>query len=139
MTIFVDSKPIIDLCEIYWEKHKENCSGYVKEVAEKLGITLIGQANDIVEQIQKPPWKILESGVDAKLKATNGMFVIAGLKAERNGHVAIVVPGPLAHGKYPTAYWESLGGVPRKNTTINWSWNRSDRDNVIYAYRMPLK
>ncbi|MET1257375.1 hypothetical protein [Aliikangiella maris] len=67
------------------------------------------------------------------------MLVIVGLKAQPHGHVAIVVPGPLAHGKYPTAYWGSLGGVPKKNTTINWSWNKKDRDNVIYACRNPLK
>ena len=128
------SKKIIELCEKYWEQHKKNCSGYVKDIAKELGVNFSGQANDIVDQVQKLPWKMVKSGLDAKLQAINGMFVVAGLKDNPHGHVVIVVPGPLAHGKYPTAYWGSLGGVPKKNTTINWSWNKQDRDQVIYSY-----
>ncbi len=120
-------------------KAQKNCSGYVKDVAKDLGIILTGQANDIVDQIQKAPWISIKSGKEAKLKAELGMFVVAGLKAKPHGHVVIVVPGSLSHGKYPTAYWGSLGGVPKKKTTINWSWNKSDRDNVFYAYRVPVK
>ncbi len=41
-----------------------------------------------------------------------------GLKADKHGHVVVLVPGPLSHGKYPTAYWGSLGGVPKKYTTL---------------------
>lgn len=132
------SKKIIALCEKYWEQHKKDCSGFVKEVAGELGVKLHGQANEIVDQIQKMPWKTVKSGVEAKLQATNGMFVVGGLKDTPHGHVVIVVPGPLSHGKYPTAYWGSLGGVPKKNTTINWSWNKQDRDKVIYSY-IPIK
>jgi len=139
MKIAKKSEKIVQLCEVYWDKHKKNCSGYVKNIAKDLGITLTGQANDIVEQIQKAPWIVLKSGVEAKFKAESGMFVVAGLKANHHGHIVIVTPGPLSHGKYPTAYWGSLGGVPKKNTTINWSWSKSDRDNVIYAYRVPVK
>ena len=127
------SKRIIELCEKHWEQHKKNCSGYVKDIAKDLGVSLNGQANNIVDQIQKAPWKTIKSGVEAKLYATNGMFVVAGLKDKPHGHVVIVVPGSLAHGKYPTAYWGSLGGVPKKNATINWSWSKQDRDNVIYG------
>jgi hypothetical protein len=29
-------------------------------------------------------------------------------------HVVVVVDGPLAHGKYPTAYWGSLHGIGKK-------------------------
>ena len=108
------SKRIVKLCEKYWEEHKKNCSGYVKAIASELGVSLTGPANDIVDQIQKHPWKILKSGVEAKLQATNGMYVIAGLKADKHGHVVVVVPGSLSHGKYPTAYWGSIGGVAKK-------------------------
>ncbi len=135
----VSSNIIVSLCEKYWEEYKKNCSGYVKAIAADLGITVTGQANDVVDQIQKPPWTILKSGVEAKLQATNGKFVLAGLKAEKHGHVVVVVPGTLSHGKYPTAYWGSIGGVAKKNTTINWSWNKTDRDKVIYACRSPTK
>ncbi|MDH5180161.1 MAG: hypothetical protein OEZ39_16000 [Gammaproteobacteria bacterium] len=128
------TKKILELCEKHWEKNKLNCSGYVKDIATDLGISLSGQANDIIDQIQKAPWKTLKTGVDARLQATNGMFVIAGLKDQPNGHVAVIVPGALAHGKYPTGYWGSLAGRPKKNTTINWSWSKTDRDKVIYSY-----
>ena len=47
----------------------------------------------------------------------------------------VITPGPLAHNKYPTGYWGRLGGVGAENQTINWSWNATDRDKVLYAYR----
>ena len=129
------SDRIISLCEKYWDIYQKDCSGYVKAIAKDLNIMVSGQANDIVDQIQKSPWILLSSGTEARAKAVAGMFVVAGLKAAGHGHVVVVVPGPLSHNKYPTAYWGSLGGVGKKNTTINWSWNKTDRDNVIYAYR----
>jgi hypothetical protein len=54
------------------------------------------------------------------------------------GHVVVVVPGPLAHGLYPTAYWGSTAaGIQKKNTTVNWAWKKEDRDKVLYAYYTP--
>ncbi len=129
---------VIELCEKHWESNKKNCSGFIKAVAKELTITVHGQANDIVDAIQKPLWKTIESGLQAQLHAANGMFVVAGLKSDPHGHVVVIVDGQLSHGKYPSAYWGSLGGVPKKNTTINWSWNKADRDKVIYSYR-PIK
>ncbi|WP_444996092.1 hypothetical protein [Aliikangiella sp. IMCC44359] len=134
-----NSKKILTLCEKYWATYQQDCSGYIKAIASELKIPLSGQANDIVDQIQRDPWRILKSGVEACLQATSGMFVVAGLKANPHGHVVVVVPGPLSHSKYPTAYWGSLGGIAKKNTTINWSWNKIDRDNVIYACRSLVK
>ena len=55
-----------------------------------------------------------------------------------HGHVVVVVKGaPLAHGKYPFAYWGRLGhpedaGV---NKTVNWAWTPAARDEVTYASR----
>lgn len=126
---------IKNLCEEKWQKNEKDCSGFVKDVAAGLGIIITGQANDIVDQLSKSPWISCKDGVEARLKALEGNFVVGGLKATGNGHVVVVVDGPLASGKYPTAYWGSLGGVGKKNTTINWSWNKTDRDKVIYAYR----
>jgi len=95
---------------------------------------LKGLANDIVDQIQLPPWNVLKDGKEADSEARLGKFVIPGLKADDNGHVAIIVPGSLAHEKYPTGYWGSIGaGMAYKNTTINYSWNENTRDKVIYA------
>ena len=65
--------------------------------------------------------------------ANRGYLVVAGLKKPRNGHVVIIMPN--SHKPYPTAYWGRLGGIGRKNQTINWSWNRSDLAQVQYFAR----
>jgi hypothetical protein len=90
-----------------------------------------------------PDWTSVPDGVSAKQKADEGNLVIAGLKAadsdppRANGHVAVVVSGPLdaTHNQYPTAYWGSLRSVGKKNSTLNYSWNSADRDNVEYFSR----
>lgn len=127
------SQKIIELCELHWAAHQKDCSGFVKAVAADLGIHLSGLANSIVDQIQTLPWRVLDSGEAAQREAVKGNLVIGGLKADNHGHVVIVVPGVLAHHKYPRAYWGSLAGVGKKNETINWSWNKTDRDKVIYG------
>src|SRR5690606_13438894 len=111
-------------------------------VSTKFGVDLTGQADNIVDQIKQADWTKLTDGVDAKAKADAGWLVVAGLKStghnppRSNGHVVIVVSGPLSNGKYPSGYWGTLGGVGRKNTTINYSWRESDRDRVVYAAKV---
>jgi hypothetical protein len=124
---------VLAACEKHWPTYKGDCSGLVKAVASELGIILSGQANDIVDQIQKVPWEVLSSGVEASKKVHTGV-VIAGLQAPLNGHVAVVVPGDLAQGKYPTGYWGRLGGVGKQKATLNWSWNAASRDKVVYSW-----
>ncbi|WP_246723447.1 hypothetical protein [Rhizobium brockwellii] len=132
---------MIDRCEAAFEANKNDCSAFVRAVASASGVTLTGQADDIVDQISGSGWVALTGGAQAAAMADAGMLVIAGLKAadhtppRNNGHVAIVVSGALAHGKYPTGYWGSSGGSSAKNQTLNYSWNSSDRDNVHYAAR----
>ena len=128
-----NSQKILKLCEKHWNAHSGDCSGFAKAVANELRISLSGQANEIVDQIQQAPWRVLNSGEEATAQASLGRLVIGGLKAQPLGHVVIVVAGPLSQGKYPTAYWGSFGGVGKKNQTVNWSWNKNDRDRVIYS------
>lgn len=56
---------------------------------------------------------------------------------DAHGHVVVVVSTPagqpLAHDKYPFAYWGRLGGGGMRNQTVNWAWREEDRDNVTYA------
>lgn len=126
------SDKIVASCEQHWDAYKTDCSGFVKAVAKDFGIVLTGLADSIVDQIEQAPWKTLASGVEAAAKASVGL-VVAGLKATPHGHVVIIVPGKLAHGKYPTGYWGQLGGLGKKNATINWAWNAADRDKVTYS------
>jgi hypothetical protein len=134
--MMADSTPqqkIIDTCEADFDAHTSDCSGFLKAVASDLGIALTGMADDIVDEIQVAPWIPLADGVAAKAQADLGFFVVGGLKDTPHGHVVVVVQGPLAHEKYPTAYWGRLGATGMKNTTINWAWNKTDRDRVTYA------
>ena len=130
-----DQDEIIAACEKYWEADKTDCSHFVRDVANELGVFLQGNANSIVDQINKAPWHPLSSGVEAAHKAVNkNVLVIGGLKADGHGHVVVVVSGPLTHGKYPMAYWGSIAGVGRKNEPVTWSWTHKDLENVIYSY-----
>nr|WP_199003113.1 hypothetical protein [Flavobacterium sp. ASV13] len=135
---------IIASCEANYEKNKSNCSAFVIAVASNFSVNLTGQADDIVDQIMGAGWTQLEhDGVKAKEKADNGWLVVAGLKSsanippQKNGHVAIIVSGGLAHQKYPTGYWGKLDDPANagKNKTINFAWNKDSRDQVFYAAR----
>mgnify|MGYP000856152687 CR=1 FL=1 len=123
-------------CEDKWEAYKADCSGFVRAVASQLGVSLTGLANNITDQIQAGPWVSLGtgSGGAAAAKAAEGYLVIGAKKATAHGHVVVVVSGTCAQGKYPHAYWGRLGGVGKKDETINWSWNATDRDQVVYGY-----
>ncbi|WP_406699807.1 hypothetical protein V5E97_13220 [Singulisphaera sp. Ch08] len=134
----MDAQLLIKACELHWDTHQGNCSGFVKAVAAELGVGLSGQANDIVKHISENWWSI-DSGVEARNWAEAGYLVVAGLEAQPNGHVVVVVPGPLANGKYPTAYWGRLGSSGKKNTTLNYSWNSATRDKVVYCGTLVLK
>ena len=130
---------IVDACEAEWDAHKNDCSGFAKAVATRLGVTLTGMANDIVGEIQVSPWSLVADGPAAADAAARGRLVIAGMKGadqtvpNPHGHVVVVVQGALAHGLYPAAYWGQLGGVGKKDTTLNWAWTAADRDRVVYG------
>ncbi|MET0752759.1 MAG: hypothetical protein ABWZ66_05280 [Pyrinomonadaceae bacterium] len=138
------TQDIINACENNWEANKSDCNKFVRAVGAALGIDIVaGNADAIIDSLTAPTWTPVIGGIAAKQKADEGFFVIAGLKAaahtppRTNGHVAVVVAGPLdpTHNKYPTGYWGSLGSIGKKNTTLNYSWNTADRDNVKYFYR----
>jgi hypothetical protein len=129
---------VIADCEAAWPADKSDCSAFVRDVAKALEIKLVGNADAIVDTI-RADWDKLADGPAASAAADAGRFVVAGLKGgeqiepSEHGHVVVVVSGPLAHGKYPSAYWGRLGGVGARDQTINWAWRAGDRDAVIYA------
>jgi hypothetical protein len=127
-------------CDVYFEAHKGDCSGFARAVATSLGVPLDGLADDIVNTIRGGgSWTPIHDGVAAAAAIRAGKFVIAGLKGgeqanpDPHGHVVVVVDGPLARGAYPSAYWGSLGGTPGRDQTINFAWTADDRDRVSYA------
>lgn len=123
--------------------HAGDCSGFLKAVATEFGVSLTGQANDIVDQLTAGNgWTELgsdaQAGVKAAEAAARGEFVVGARKETGNGHVVVVVQGtPLAHGKYPYAYWGKLNDPANAgfNKTVNWAWNQTARDRVTYASR----
>jgi cell wall-associated NlpC family hydrolase len=128
-------------------KNKNNCSGFVKSVAKKLGIPLPDTANaDGIVDFMASSWKKLKSGEEAARLASTGTFVLAGLKgsehapARNNGHVAIVVSGALYKQKYPVVWGGSTGGAQSQgDKTVGEVWNTKDRDNVAYyAYSIAV-
>jgi hypothetical protein len=134
-----NAQRIVDLCEQEWPSNSSNCSGFVIAVTSVLGVTLAGDANDIVNAIRSAEWEQISSGNDAKIAADAGKLVVAGLRGDEqvnpdeHGHVVIIVSGPIANDLYPTAYWGKLGGVGEKFKTINYAWRATDRDRVTYA------
>ncbi len=131
------SDPVKDACEGCFAAHANDCSGFARAVAQQLGVALDGLANDIVDAIRSgAEWTPLADGVEAAREAAAGRLVIGGLKGseqthpDEHGHVVIVVAGPLAHEKYPSAYWGRLGGSGMRDQTVNWAWRAEDRDNV---------
>lgn len=138
---------IVDKCKLAWDEefipgiaNKNNCSGFVKAVAKKLGIPIshTGNADAIVDELSGA-WSEVSTGAEAALKAAAGSLVVVGLKgadhkpARANGHVAIVVSGALYRNKYPLCWGGSIGGAQSAGTkSVGEIWNRSDRDSVKY-------
>jgi hypothetical protein len=128
-------------CDDCFAASANDCSGFVRAVSDRLGVTLTGLANQIVDTIgDSAEWTVLEDGVEAAAEAAAGRLVIGGLRGDEqahpdaHGHVVVVVAGqPLAHGKYPFAYWGRLGGGGMRDQTVNWAWRAEDRNNVTYA------
>jgi len=135
-----DADRVRDACEVCFDAHKADCSGFARTVAKELGITLDGLADQIVDTLRMGQrWTPLPDGAAAAESAAKGKLVIGGLKGseqthpEPHGHVVVVVDGPLNREKYPTAYWGKLNGIGKKHETINWAWAPEDRDKVSYA------
>jgi len=138
---------IVDACKEAFEKsyiegtpNKNNCSGFVKEVARKLGVPLPHTANadGIVDHLAAN-WAEVADGAEAARQAGTGKLVLVGLKASdhtparNNGHVAVVVSGDLYRSKYPKVWGGSTGSAQSQGTkSVGEVWNRSDRDNVTY-------
>lgn len=132
------------ICQAEWPTGQMDCNVFVRAVAARAGVNLTGNANSILSQIQGSGWTSHgQDGVAASDAAASGKLVIAGLTStelgDDHGHVVVVVAptGPLGHGKYPYAYWGSLNDAIRtdggKGTTINFSFDKTARDNVRYA------
>jgi hypothetical protein len=131
-----EADPVIAACEAEWDKWKSDCSGFAKAVGRRLGIILSGQANSMIDSLEKSS-RWIKLGADKRAAITRakmGYLVIGGLKARGHGHVVIVVK--TANAGYPIAYWGRFGAIGKKHTTINWSWNKTDLPKVHFYAAM---
>lgn len=140
----MSDQAVVRACEQEWDAYKSDCSGFLRAVAGRVGIPVPTlDANGIVGWLEGDAsgFERLDDGSAARDAAVGGRFVIGGLKGpdhnppRAHGHVVIVVGGDLAHGRYPAAYWGSLGAVGRKAATVNYAWTSADRDAVEYYAR----
>ena len=135
-------------CELHWDAFRDDCSGFLKAVgADFLEAVPAGQADKIVEELRRAAagWthvgNTAEAGAAAARHAGQGRLVLGGLKSgelsppRNNGHVVVVVSGPLVNGRYPRAYWGVLNGTGKKDEGVNWAFNANDRDRVDYFSR----
>jgi cell wall-associated NlpC family hydrolase len=130
---------ILAACRKFYDLYSDDCSGFIRAVARELGYTLTGNADDLVSELERR-WTTIDRA-QAIEAAAAGTLVIVGLKAadhnppRRHGHIAVVVDGPLYHGKYPRVWCGSIGGSAGQsegNKSVGEVWRRTDRDNVSY-------
>ena len=118
----------------------DNCSGFVKSVAAKLGVSLpaTADADGIADAVST--WTVVKTGAEAAREGATGHLVLAVLKgsdhspARTHGHVGVVVDGTLYRNAYPKLWCGSLGGLAKSQgeKSVGEVWNRADRDNVTY-------
>lgn len=138
---------IVDACRSAFERsyipglpNRDNCSGFVKEVARALGVGVphTADADGLIAYFEAN-WSPVASGTEAARLAGTGRLVVVGLKAadhrpaRGNGHVAVVVTGEFYRQVYPPVWGGSTGAAQSQGTkSVGEVWNRSDRDAVRY-------
>lgn len=136
---------IIEACKDVWSGKKDACNFFVIAVADQLGVTLSGRADDIVDEIRGADWSRLKHGVAARDAAKQGRFIVAGMKSTEfdpprsEGHVAIVVTGAMnPAGWAPAGYWGSMeSSVAEKGgmgSPISLCFRASDQAKITYAH-----
>ena len=94
---------IVNACTAAWDQsfiagtqNKNNCSGFLQSVAATLGVPIPGgNADAIMGGLpQATGWKELASGDEAAQKASQGYFVIAGIRAATTTRRATTATSP---------------------------------------------
>lgn len=130
---------IVAACRKWYSTYSNDCSGFVRAVTAELGHPVSGNANGIMNELAtSSSWEKIDRAAAVEAVKT-GTLVIAGLKAadhhpaRNNGHVVIVIDGPLYRDTYPLVWGGSIGNAQSKGTkTVGEVWNKSDRDSVLY-------
>jgi hypothetical protein len=135
---------IIQYCREEWPANQNACNFFAIAVANHLGVKLSGRADQIVDQIRGAGWSALPGGPAARTAAMGGKLVIAGIKSgdftqpRDEGHVAIVVSGPMNGGGWaPAGYWGSTSpDIAKKGGSgnpISECFREEDSGKIVYA------
>lgn len=140
------AQQVIDACTEAYPDNQNACNYFAIAVAKQIGITpLTGRADDIVDQIRGADWTPLADGPAASAAAAAGKFVMAGMKSGKfsqqpttEGHVAIVVVGPMNPGGWaPAGYWGStspdVAAKGGQGLPISWCFRSADQASITYA------
>lgn len=134
------NEEIVAACRNNYAAYSNDCSAYVRAVTAELGHPVSGNANGIMNELANATatWENITRSA-AVTAVQTGALVIAGLKSSNhtpprnNGHVVIVVDGPLYRGIYPLCWGGSIGNAQSRGTkSVGEVWNRTDRDAVLY-------
>jgi len=152
-TINPDAARVQQICAATWSSTGPNgplknaCNFFLIEVANQLGISLSGRADQIIDNIQNgSPWRALADGPAARDMAALGKFVVAGVKSNAytpprlEGHVAVVTAGPMNPGGWaPAGYWGStspeIAALGGSGAPISQCFSAQVKDKIIYRYR----
>ena len=136
--------------------NQENCSGFAKDVATRLGVSLgsfrNGQANDIYDEVKNSPWIRIGTGSEgarrAPYYASRGFLVLAVRKDGSNGHVAVVTgfreltPGQSKIiNQNVAASWGHLHDASKAGNEerITKSWRTSEFADVLFVAHPIMK
>ena len=142
---------IIAVCQKQILIHPNDCSAFVRTVANACGVILRGNANGIVMQLRSSG-QALRNGTAAGQAAASGKLVVGGLAAAGNGHVVIVVKGPIVGG-HPYAFWGRYHavrtgsgqndfvnvGFTQGHGSMRWAFRAPDLASVVYAAFDPIE
>lgn len=136
--------------ESAYDRHKYNCSGFVRDAASALGFRIVGAQADDQLDFMEQHWVRLKDGMHAAEVASQSFFVVGGVKstdytpARNHGHVVIIHPLPTAElpvtkadlyrGVYPRAWGGDIGRkyMSTGNKSVGEIFNTRVRDKVRY-------
>lgn len=141
---------IDQVCRSVWSASGPNgpfrnaSNDFVIEVAHRKGVTISGTADQIVAAMESSPvWTVLSDGEAARDAAARGMLVLAGLPSaaydppRHEGHLAVVVPGPMnPAGWAPAGFWGSsdpaVAAIGGSGSPISNCFSAGLKDKILY-------
>lgn len=121
------SSPILDASYQLFHRWRNDCSGYVKAVEQRLGIAGVhqGMANAIVRSLwaSEGGWERLATAEAAQAAANSGRVVVVGLENPTgHGHLALVLPGGPTPGGFCLTAWGSMTPGSAQHPWVEGRW-----------------